>query len=120
MGLTFKVALTAQKPIDANTGLQLRSRAKLFGSLAANYSTGQWQIGSDVVASGRRYDSATESASSRMGGYAILNARVAYQVNKMWSIEVNAQNIADRKYEMARGYNPQNRSVFLNLKLVGL
>ena len=118
-GVSIKGALTAQKPIDANTGLQLRSRAKLFGSLAANYSIGQWQIGSDVVASGRRYDSATESASSRMGGYAILNARVAYQVNKMWSIEVNAQNIADRKYEMARGYNPQNRSVFLNLKLLG-
>ena len=118
-GVGIKAALTAQKPIDADTRLQLRSRAKLFGSLAANYTIGQWQIGSDVVASGRRYDSATQSASSRMGGYALLNARVAYQVNKMWSVELNAQNIADRKYEMARGYNPQNRSVFLNVKLVG-
>ena len=118
-GFGIKASLTSQKPIDVDTGRQLRSRAKLFGSLAMNRSIGQWQIGGDVVASGRRYDSATESASSRMGGYALLNARVAYQVDKLWAVELSAQNIADRKYELARGYNPQNRSVFLNVKLVG-
>ena len=118
-GFGIKASLTSQKPIDANTERQLRSRAKLFGSLAINRTIGQWQIGSDVVASGRRYDSATESASSRMGGYALVNARVAYQVDKLWAVELSAQNIADRKYELARGYNPPNRSVFLNAKLVG-
>ena len=118
-GFGIKASLTSQKPIDADSGRQLRSRAKLFGSLAINRTVGQWQIGSDVVASGRRYDSANESASSRMGGYALLNARVAYQVDKLWAVELSAQNIADRKYELARGYNPPNRSVFLNVKLVG-
>ena len=87
--------------------------------MSINRSFGKWQVGSDVVASGRRYDSANESASSRMGGYALLNARVAYQVDKLWSVEFSAQNIADRKYELARGYNPPARSVFLNVKLVG-
>ena len=117
-GIGIKAALTTQQPIDADTKRQLRSRAKIFGSLAANYSISQWQLGGDVVASGRRYDSSIESAGSRMGGYAVVNARVGYQVNKMWAVEINAQNIADRKYELARGYNPQARSVFLNVKLV--
>ena len=118
LGIGIKAALTAQQPIDADTRRQLRSRAKLFGSLAVHRSFGQWNIGSDMVASGRRYDSSIESAGSRMGGYAVVNARVGYQVNKMWAVEINAQNIADRKYELARGYNPQARSVFLNVKLV--
>ena len=118
-GFAIKASLTAQRPIDADSGLQLRSRAKLFGSLSVNRSSGQWQIGSDVVASGRRYDSAAESAGSRMGGYAVMNARIAYQFDKLWAIELNAHNIADRKYELARGYNPPNRSVFLNVKLAG-
>ena len=118
-GLGMKASLTSQHPIDADTGQQLRSRAKLFGSLALDHTSGKWRIGGDVTGSGRRYDSATESASSRMGGYAVLNGRVAYQVNKLWAVEVSAQNITDRKYELARGYNPQNRSVFLNLKLAG-
>ena len=117
-GIGIKAALTAQQPIDADSKRQLRSRAKIFGSLAANYSIGQWQLGGDVVASGRRYDSSIESAGSRMGGYAVVNARIGYQVNKMWALEINAQNIADRKYELARGYNPQARSVFLNVKLL--
>ena len=118
-GIGLKAALTAQRPIDAGSGLQLRSRAKLFGSLAASYNIGQWMLGGDLVASGRRYDSATESASSRMGGYTLLNAHVSYQVNKLWAVELSAQNLTDRQYELARGYNPANRSVFLNLKLVG-
>ena len=119
LGVGIKASLTSQQPIDADTGLQLRSRAKLFGSLALERTIGQWQIGGDVVGSGRRYDSATESASSRMGGYAVVNARLSYQVNKLWAVELSAKNIADRQYESARGYNPPERSVFLNLKLVG-
>ncbi len=119
VGLGIKASLTSQHPIDADTGQQLRSRAKLFGSIALDHTNGKWRISSDVTGSGRRYDSATESASARMGGYAVLNGRVAYQVNKLWAVEVSAQNITDRKYELARGYNPQNRSVFLNLKLAG-
>ena len=117
-GVAIKAAFTSQQPIDADTKRQLRSRAKIFGSLAANHTIGKWQIGSDVVANGRRYDSSIESAGSRIGGYAVVNARVGYQANKMWAVEINAQNIADRKYELARGYNPQARSVFVNVKLV--
>ena len=118
-GLGLKASFTSQQPIDTDTGRQLRSRAKLFGSLAANRTFGRWQISSDVVASGRRYDSSVESAGSRMGGYAVVNARVNYQVNKLWAVELSAQNIADRKYEVARGYNPPNRSLFINVKLIG-
>ena len=118
-GLAIKGALTTQQPIDADTRLQLRSRAKLFGSLAASRTIGKWQLGGDVVASSRRYDSANESVSSRMGGYALLNARVGYQINKVLAVEVNAQNLTDRKYELSRGYNPPNRSVFVNVKLLG-
>ena len=118
LGIGIKAALTAQQPIDADTGRQLRSRAKLFGSISANHTIGKWQLGSDLVASGRRYDSSIESAGSRMGGYAVVSARLGYQVNKIWAVEINAQNIADRKYALARGYNPQARSVFLNVKLL--
>ena len=119
-GLGLKASVTSQQPIDADNGRQLRSRAKLFGSVAASYTIGKWQLGSDVVGSGKRFDSSIEDAGSRMGGYAVVNARVSYQFNKLVAIEVNAQNLADRKYELARGYNPQNRSVFVNLKLVAL
>ena len=118
-GFAVKTSLTSQRPIDADTGRQLRSRAKVFGSLGVESSVGQWTIGGDVVANGRRYDSATEAASSRMGGYALLNARVAYQVSKLVSVEINGQNLTDRQYELARGYNTPNRTVFLNFKLVG-
>ena len=117
-GFVVKTSLTSQRPIDADTGRQLRSRAKAFGSLAVERSFGRWTFGSDVVANGRRYDSATEAASSRMSGYALLNARVAYKVNELASAEIIGQNLTDRRYELARGYNVPDRSVLLNLKMV--
>lgn len=116
-GFGIKAAVTSQRPIDADTGRQLRSRAKLLGSLSIDRTIGQWQMSFDAVGSGNRFDSSTENAGSRMGGYAVVNARVGYRINRLWTVEVNAQNLGDRKYELARGYNPQNRSVFLNVKL---
>ena len=95
-------------------------RSSLPSCIQLHIKLNQWQIGTDVVGSGKRFDSSIEDAGSRMGGYAVVNARVSYQFNKLVAIEVNAQNLADRKYELARGYNPQNRSVFVNLKLVAL
>ena len=118
-GFGIKASLTSQRPIDTVTGRQLRSRAKLFGSLSVARAIGQWQLGGDVAASGRRFDSTIEDAGSRMSGYAVMNARVAYQVNKLWAIELSAQNIADRQYELARGYNPPPRLLFLNVRLLG-
>ena len=116
-GFAIKSAFTSQQPIDALTGRQLRSRAKLFGSLSVDRAIGKWQLGSDVVGSGRRYDSTIESAASRMGGYAVVNARLSYQVDKLLAVELSGQNLADRKYVLAQGYNPPNRSLFLNVRL---
>ena len=115
-GMTVKAALTVQRPQDRDTGLQLRSRAKRFGSVSAARNFGQWDVSADVVASGARFDSASEAAATRMGGYTVLNTSVRYRINKTWSVEVVGQNLTDKKYELAQGYNTPNRSIFVNVR----
>lgn len=117
-GATVKGALTVQQPEDRDTLFQLRSRAKRFGSLSAARNFGQWDVSTDIVASGARYDGANQSAESRMGGYTLFNATVRYRINKTWSVEVVGQNLTDKKYELAQGYNTPARSIFVNVRAV--
>ena len=53
-----------------------------------------------------------------MGGYTLVNTTVRYRINKTWSVEVVGQNLTDKKYELAQGYNTPARSVFVNIRAV--
>ena len=114
--LTLRVALTVQRPEDRDSGRQLRSRARQFGSLGAVYRSGAWELGADTVASGHRFDSANENAASRMAGYALLNANLRYKIDKNLSVDVSAGNLTNKRYELAQGYNTPSRSVFVTLR----
>ncbi len=118
VGMTVKAALTVQRPEDRDTGNQLRSRAKRFGSLGATRNFGKWDVSGDIVASGARFDSSNQAPDTRMAGYALLSAGVRYRIDKTWSVELTGQNLTDKKYELAQGYNTPSRSVFLNVRAI--
>ncbi len=128
VGMAVKAALTVQQPLTLPRppalGLpteppkQLRSRAKRFGSISLTKDFGKWALTTDVVASGARFDSSNERPSSRMAGYALLNAGVRYRIDKTWSVEFTGQNLTDKKYELAQGYNTPSRSVFVNVRAI--
>jgi vitamin B12 transporter len=117
LGINWRAQLTAQTPENADTGKQLRSRAKTFGAASASQTVGAvtWRV--DVAANGARFDSANESSSSRMSGYTLVNASLNYRLNKQWQIEVAGNNLADRRYELARGYNQLQRQWLVNVRL---
>ncbi len=117
-GMIVKAALTVQRPEDRDTGAQLRSKAKRFGSLSAARNFGKWDVSGDIVASGARFDSSNEAAATRMGGYTVISTNVRYRIDKTWSMELVGQNLTDKKYELAQGYNTPSRSVFLNVRAV--
>ena len=118
-GTTLKASFTAQRPVDRDTGYQLRSRAKRFGALSGARNFGAWDVSADLAASGARYDSNRETPATRMGGYGVLAANIRYRIDKNVSVEVIGQNLTARKYQLAQGYNTPSRSVFLNVRLVG-
>ncbi len=117
IGVRWRAALTAQRPRDDESGKRLPGRTERLGSLDASKRIGDaWTLGATVLASGDRYDSVDESPSTRLSGYALVDARVRYAVTKRWSVELNATNLLDRKYESAVGYDAPRRGVMLNLR----
>jgi vitamin B12 transporter len=111
-----RAAFTHQRPRDEDTGKLLRSRAESFGSISLAKTWGAWQVSTTVAGNGARFDSGDEAAASRMGGYGVLNAQVRYALDKRWSIELSGSNLADRKYELAQGYNTPGRLLLLNVR----
>ena len=115
-GVSWRGTLTAQRPRDEDTGLRLQGRAERFATLEASRRFGAWTAGVTVSASGNRFDSTNESPDSRLGAYAVVDARVRYAIDKHLSLEVAATNLADRRYESAVGYDAPRRGVLLSVR----
>ena len=114
-GTRWRIAFTAQRPRDEDTGLRLQSRAERFGTAEASHEWGAWSGSIAVVASGDRFDSSNEAAPSRLPSHAVVDARVRYRLAKFWSAEIAASNLADRRYENVVGYDAPRRSVMLRV-----
>jgi vitamin B12 transporter len=105
---------TLQDPASQG-GYQLQRRAKQFGSLSATRAIGGWTAGCEVVASGVRFDSSDESPESRMAGYAVANLTLSRPIAADWRIEARWNNVFDKDYELAKGYNTPRSNVFVGM-----
>lgn len=116
LSMQWRGAFTVQRPKDEQTGARLQTRASRFGSFEASRSWGSWSAGLSVVGSGERFDSIDEAAASRLPSYVRVDARLRYDISRMWKAELHAVNLGDRRYETALGYDAPRRGVMLNVR----
>jgi vitamin B12 transporter len=116
LGTRVRATITTQRPRDETTGLRLQGRAENYGSIDASRSFGPWTAGVSVLASGARFDSTDESPGSRLGGYALVDARLRYVFDARWSAQLSATNLGDRRHENVVGYDAPRRSVLLSVR----
>jgi vitamin B12 transporter len=115
-GWRWSATATGQRPRDEATGAQLQGRAERFGTAEASRRYGAWTVGFTVHATGERYDSPNQDPATLLPAYFVADARVAYRLNKFWSAELAANNLFDRKYETAIGYEGRRRGVLLSVR----
>ncbi|TVT57782.1 MAG: TonB-dependent receptor [Azoarcus sp. PHD] len=102
---------------DKDSGNYLGRRAKESASLAIDRSTGAWTWGMELTGQGRRFDTtASNTSAKRLAGYSLLNAYVHYALAPDWSVELRANNILDRDYELAQGYGTKGANAFVALR----
>jgi vitamin B12 transporter len=114
-GARWTASATSQDPRDETTGLRLPGRARHFGSLEVEREFGALRAALSAHGSGARYDRPGEN--DRLPGYATLDARVRYAIDKRWSVELIGTNLADKRRETSVGYDAPRRSVMLGLRL---
>ncbi|MDR0457435.1 MAG: TonB-dependent receptor [Burkholderiaceae bacterium] len=104
--------------LDANTGLLLGRRARNTASLALSRRWGAWTAGVQGQFVGARYDSNSDTA--RLGGYSLINLTLRYAVNRTVAVEGRIDNLFNKRYELAQGYNTPGITIFAGVRYTPL
>ena len=112
--IDLKGSLDFQDPRDDTTGKALVRRAKRHADFSAEYTQGLLTTGAGLQVSGRRYDDAANR--NALGGYGLVNLFASYQLSRDWSVVGRWNNVADKKYELARFYGTAGSQLFVGVR----
>ena len=105
-------ALTVQNPRDQDSGAPLLRRPKQkFSSVLERALGTRGQAGIEFVYSGKRGDVSDVT----LGAYTLVNLRASYALNAAWRVGLRLENVLDRDYELAHGYNTPGRSGYVEV-----
>jgi vitamin B12 transporter len=102
------------KPDAPNDGKQLPRRAKNAGRVQADWTTGLVTLGAAVMAFSERFDNASNTV--RLPGYATLDLHAEWKFAPDWQFAARLNNLADKHYETARGFNQPGREAYLSVR----
>ncbi len=103
-----------QDPRDTDKDLQLARRSKRYANLSADTTLAGWRLGVEMQAAGRRFDDAANK--TVLGGYTLWNLSAQKQLTREWSLVTRINNLADKRYELARTYATEGRSGYIGVK----
>jgi len=121
---------TFQSAENDVTHEKLTRRAKRYGSLGLNYYFDQWNIGTEINASGSKTDACDPyefSCPIKISGYAFVNLVADYRVKNDMKLNLRINNLLNKEYALAYdgqpGYGSQGfayqtagTSFFVNLR----
>lgn len=108
----IKAALTLQDPRDTQTGLALLRRATSYGNVGLTQKLGAWQLGGEWQYSEKRSDVDINTfARTTLASYDLMNLTASYKLDKQLDLSLRADNLFDRDYMLAHGYNTLGRTL---------
>lgn len=111
---TVRGNLDVQDPRNKTEDKLLAQRAKYHGTVGVDYSSGALSSGADVLFSDYRFSDTANT--TRLGGYALLNLRASYNLNKDWQLFGRWNNVLDKSYELVNGYQTPGSNVFVGIR----
>lgn len=110
----LKTVATVQNPRDIETRKMLSRRSQNYGTLEVGRESGVWYTAVQTYATSKRYDDAANTVP--LGGYAVVNVIARYALTPEIALGLRAENVLDRSYQLAKGYNTPGRSAYLSLE----
>jgi vitamin B12 transporter len=97
-----------------NAGNQLPRRARTALKMQADWTGGDLSGGVAWRAFSRRFDEAANTL--RLPGYGTLDLRADWRLAPGWTLGARLNNVADKAYETAVGYNQPGREAYVTLR----
>lgn len=113
-GWTVNASLEAQDPRNVLTDKQLVRRAKQHLRVGLARAVGAWTLGGQLRRVGDSFENAANTM--KLAGYTVLDLRTDWRVSPDWSLGLKLNNVADRAYETAYGFNQPGREWMVQVR----
>ena len=100
---------TFQSAENDVTHEKLTRRAKRYGNLGLNYYFDQWNVGTEINASGSKNDACDPDEFScpiKISGYAFVNLVADYRINNDTKLNLRINNLLNKEYALAYDGQP--------------
>lgn len=111
MGYAVKATAVSQDPWNAVTHQPLDRRAKSYGTLDVSRPYAGYDLGARVYLSGPRRD-----GSMSLAGYSLWSLYASRKIGSDWTARVRLDNVLDKAYQLAYGYNTPGRTLMASLQ----
>lgn len=98
---------------DQQSGESLPRQPKWQGRLDVDRRWGGWSIGGTLR--GQSHDHEV-NATLVNGGFVTADLRAGYRLSPFWQLQLKLENLADRRYQTAWGYNQAGRGAMITLR----
>ena len=105
----LRASADLQDPRNDETNKVLARRSKKHGTIFIGQNLGKLEVGSEIVASGKRYNDPDNEV--KLAGYALCNMIAKFTLDDSWSINARINNLFDRKYALATTATSFDRSL---------
>lgn len=111
-----RLAATQQNPRDAQTGQVLLRRAKNFFNIGVTQQLGALKVGGELQHSGARTDIDINTfGRTVVAAYDVVNFDASYALEKHFALSLRVDNLFNKDYMLAHGYNTLGRTLFVGL-----
>lgn len=114
LGWDLDTSLDLNKAIAASTNLEKGRRPNRSIALNLSKTSGKWNRSINWIAKSRSWDKDNHS-NGENGGYGLLNLSTSYSFTDDLTVYLNRNNVLDKQYEMAKGYNTHGKTTTLGL-----
>lgn len=112
-GHSLKASYVHQDPWNVSDDKPMARRAREYGSLDFSRTIQMYDLGAKVYASGSRADGATENT---LRGYTLWTLYASKKIDNEWTARVKLENLFDRQYQLAYGFNTPGRGIYATLQ----
>ncbi|MBI2728323.1 MAG: TonB-dependent receptor [Polaromonas sp.] len=111
---SYRSALDILDARNKANNLKLIRRADEQITAAIDYGVGPWKSGMSLLAVSSRFDNAANTVP--LGGFTTADLYVNYALMRDWLLQASINNVGNKTYQTALGYNQSGRAVYFTAR----
>lgn len=100
---------------DRETNLRLPRRADTVISYDLSRSFGPVDVGGNILVRGNSWEQHWDGQRTEVDGFASIDLRTAYHIDKHWMFSAKLNNLLDKQYQTVDTYNTFGRNFFFTI-----